>query len=268
MTTTTIIDSINLLEMSKASSVHHYSNNGDLNKAERAALARVAEEVRGRRIVDIGVGGGRTVRPLRELSHDYLGIDNSHAMVAACRLRFGGVDFRHADARAMSDVPEGSVRMAMFSCNGIGMVSHEDRLKIMREVLRVLEPGGLFLFSTHNQNCPDHTAGFKLPALAFSPNPLRMAARLARFSWRTALRYARRRRFVAHEVRTSEYSIINDVCHDYGVMLYYILLSSQRRQLVEMGFSPEITAFDLSGHEVHDDGSPDSSLMLIARKPM
>ena len=59
----------------------------------------------------------------------------------------------------------------MFSCNGIGMVAHQDRLSIMREVHRLLKPGGVFLFSTHNQNCPDHSAGFRLPEFEFTRNP-------------------------------------------------------------------------------------------------
>lgn len=259
------IDQINLAEMRKPSTVRHYAQDAELSRAERAALDCVAMQARGRRILDIGVGGGRTVKPLLAVSPDYLGVDNSVGMVEVCRQRFPGVAFELADARAMSTLPDASVHLAMFSCNGIGMVAHADRLSIMREVHRVLEPGGVFLFSTHNQNCPDQAAGFKLPELEWSPNPARLLVRLARFAWKVPLRLARRYRFREHEVRTTEYSMINDVCHDYGVMLYYITLANQRRQLEAMGFEKDAEAYDGNGERMPGEGTH-SSMMLIARK--
>jgi hypothetical protein len=101
----------------------------------------------------------------------------------------------------------------------------------------------------------------------FSLNPVRTALRLARFVWRTPLRVLRRRRNRQHELRTAEYSVINDVCHDYGVMLYYITLDQQRQQLQTMGFAPDAQAFDLRGEPI-TGRSEDSSMMLIARKPL
>ena len=261
-----VVDRINLNEMRKASSVLHYSQSEELSPAERAALDRVADQVRGKRLLDIGVGGGRTVRALLDVSHDYVGVDNCEAMIDACQRRYPGVNFQHADARAMTMLADASVDLAMFSCNGIGMVAHQDRLQIMSEVHRVLKPGGYFLFSTHNKNCPDSTAIFKLPQVAFSPNPVRLAVRLARAVGRTALRMARRLRMRKHEVRNSEFAMINDVCHDYGVMLYYITLDRQRLQLEQMGFCPNAEAFALDGNPARNE-SRDSSIMLIARKP-
>jgi len=261
-----VVDRINLNEMRKASSVRHYSQAEELSVAERTALDRVADQVRGKRILDIGVGAGRTVRPLLRVSKDYVGVDNCEAMIDACHRRYPDVTFQHGDARAMTTLADASVDLAMFSCNGIGMVAHQDRLQIMREVHRVLKPGGYFLFSTHNQNCPDSTAIFKLPEVEFSRNPIRLALRLARAIRRTPLRLIRRLRMRKHEVRNSEFSMINDVCHDYGVMLYYISLERQRRQLVEMGYCPQAEAFDLDGRPATND-SRHSSLMFVARRP-
>ncbi|MBX3620414.1 MAG: class I SAM-dependent methyltransferase [Rhizobacter sp.] len=261
-----VIDRINLLEMRKASSVEHYVSFGGLFPAERAALDRVAGEARGRHILDIGVGAGRTVSALVQLSTDYLGVDISPEMIATCRQRFPGVAFAQADARSLTGVADASVRLVMFSCSGIGMVSHADRLLILREVHRVLEPGGVFLFSTHNQNSPDHAGRFKWPELIFTPNPARLAWRLVRFAKTALLRGYRRARLRKHELRNAEYSLINDECHDYGVMLYYISLANQRRQLEAHGFDADAEAFD--GHGVRIDGDTnETTFMLIARKP-
>jgi ubiquinone/menaquinone biosynthesis C-methylase UbiE len=261
-----VIDQINRLEMGKASSVEHYTAFDGLFAAEQAALSRVALAARNRTILDIGVGAGRTVPGLLQISTDYLGVDISQEMVDACRRRFPGVAFQLADARALTGVADASVHLVMFSCSGIGMVSHDDRLLILREVRRVLEPGGVFLFSTHNQNSADHDAGFKLPGFSFAANPLRLFARLARFSKLTLVRMYRRGRFRKHELRTAEYSMINDECHDYGVMLYYISLERQRRQLEAMGFEMDALALDGSGQPVVGD-TRESTFMLIARSP-
>ncbi len=263
---TNAIDEVNLRTMRSASAVKHYSHREDLSPPERASLDAVAASVRGQPILDIGVGGGRTVKALLEVSPDYLGVDNSLEMVEACRRRFPGVRLEHADARRMDKVADGSIQLAMFSCNGIGMVSHEDRLAIMKEVLRVLRPGGVFLFSTHNRDCPDHSAGFRFPPFTWTLNPVRLAVRSLRFLAHTPVRVFNRRRFLRHEQRTPTYSIINDVCHNYGTMLYYISLAEQRRQLEALGFEPDAVAYDLDGRVI-GSGSDHSSMAFIARKP-
>jgi ubiquinone/menaquinone biosynthesis C-methylase UbiE len=260
-----VIDEINTRTMRSAAAVSIYARSEGLSPPERAALDRVADEVRGKAILDIGVGGGRTVPRLLEISDDYLGVDYSREMIAACQRRFPGVRLEHADARDLSNLDDASISLAVFSCNGIGMVNHADRLLIMREVHRVLQPDGVFVFSTHNQNCPDHTAGFKFPQFERSRHPLRLLVRIARFHLHTIVRLRNRWRFRKHAVRTHTYSIINDACHNYGTMLYYISLANQRRQLEEMGFRKDAEAFDLSGRQIDDD-TRDSSITLIARK--
>jgi hypothetical protein len=77
----------------------------------------------------------------------------------------------------------------------------------------------------------------------------------------------RRRELQRLELRTPEYSVINDVCHDYGVMLYYIGLRQQREQLQALGFEAQARAFDLQGQEIISD-TRDNSIMLVARKPL
>lgn len=260
-----VIDRINLRTMRSATVVAHYARPDELLAHERASLDHVASEVRGGSVLDIGVGGGRTVEALLKVSPDYLGIDYSQEMVAACRTRFPKVRFEHADARRLSNVRDASISLAVFSCNGISMVGHEDRLSIMREVHRVLKPGGVFVFTTYNRNSPEATAGFRLPELRFTVNPVRMLVRSARLVKDTAISLYRRRQHIKHEVHTSRYAVLNDMCHNYGVMLYYITLAQQRRQLEDAGFLPDAVAFDCRGRQIVDDTTLDS-MALIARK--
>jgi SAM-dependent methyltransferase len=263
----TKLDTINHGMMESRTAVAHYSKSERLSDAEAAALRSVAGEAAGKPILDIGVGGGRTVKSLVAVSSDYLGVDYSAAFVESVSRRYPGVRFRHADARDMPFLPEASIHLAMFSCNGIGMVSHEDRLKIMREVHRVLVPGGVFLFSTHNLDRSDDqsAARFRFPGFDFSRNPARLLVRSARFARGTAVRVYNRWRLRNHTERTPTYAILNDACHDHGVLLYHITLEQQRIQLEEAGYAPGALAFDEDGNII-DGRTEHSSLMMIARK--
>lgn len=260
------IDSVNLRTMSRASVIAQHARPCALGRAEQASLDRVSEEARGRRILDIGVGGGRTVPTLRAISHDYLGIDCSPGMVAACRQRYADVRFEHADPRAMPQFADGSVFLAVSSSSGIGLVSHEDRLRILRSVHRVLQPGGLFVFSMHNRDSPRYRRGFRLPALEWSGNPLRMLVRTACFGRDTLRRLRNRRRLLPLEVHAEDYAVVNDSDHDYGTVRYCITLAQQRRQLVDTGFAHGAEAYDPDGRAVHD-GTAHDAIALIARKP-
>jgi SAM-dependent methyltransferase len=259
------IDAINQRTMAASDVVAGYASQDALSPPERALLALVRDETRGRAILDLGVGGGRTVPALTELGADYVGLDYSREMVDACRRRFPGVRLEHGDARDLSRFAAGAFQLVVFSCNGLGMLDDGDRRRVLAEVHRVLEDGGAFLFSTHNRRSAEHDAGFRLPPFEPSANPLRLAIRSARFARRVIARVRNRRRHLPLETRAADYSIINDVCHDYGTMLYYIDLAAQRRQLEAAGFRAGAVAYDLAGHRIDVD-SDDNSIALLARK--
>jgi ubiquinone/menaquinone biosynthesis C-methylase UbiE len=260
-----VIDSINRDTM--RASVEEYAHGDELTAAEKAALDSVLHLVRNRRILDLGVGGGRTVRGLRQLSRDYVGIDYVPEMVAQCRTRFPFVRFEHADARSMPQYADSSFDVVMFAMNGLCMVDHSDRLKILGEVRRVLSPDGVFIFSTYNQASAVHDKWFAAPDFSPTPDPVQFARRFARFSYYLGVRAVNRMRFVRHETRTSEYSIINDRCHHYRTMLYYITLENQCRQLQTAGFRSDPRVFDLTGREI-TTGTADDSMMFVARPRM
>ena len=251
--------------MASSEAVTKYTVSTQLEPAEVAGLAAIAPEARGRPILDLGVGAGRTVAGLRAVREDYLGIDYTPAMIDVCRRAHPGVRFEHGNARNLTGVKTGSIFLVMFSCNGLGMVNHADRLAILREVRRVLVPGGAFLFSTHNLASDEARGGFRLPEEDLAvKNPVKLAFRLARFGKRTAVRLMNRRRLSKLEVRGDGYAIINDKCHDYGTMLYYVDLREQRRQLRDAGFTDDVRAWDLAGRPTGDDAI-DDSILLLAR---
>ena len=111
--------------------------------------------MRGQPLLDLGVGGGRTLPLLRELSDDYTGIDYSAELVAAARRRFPQARIEIGDARDLSRFAASRFALVFFSFNGIDGITHDERGQVFREVLRVLRPRGLFAYSTNNLDTPD-----------------------------------------------------------------------------------------------------------------
>jgi len=246
-------------------SVSDYNFQDQLTPHESAALSEI-DTHRDLPILDIGIGGGRTVKSLSEFSSNYVGIDYVHEMVTECQNKFPDLSFQQGDARDLSSFEDGSFNTIIFSMNGISMVDHEGRIQVLKEMYRLLSPGGAFLFSTYNLDNMNYKKYFHFPTFQFSANPLKFGVRTLRFSKNMLISLKNRLAFRKHETYTDEYAIINDKCHNYGTMLYYLTKSSQEKQLKSIGFSPEIKAFDLLGNLIQSE-TDDDSIFYIARKP-
>ena len=106
------------------------------------------------RILDLGVGCGRTSPVLASGAASYVGVDYSPEMIEICRSRFASFEFRVADAANLSEFPGSSFDLVVFSFNGLDyLFPNQTRQSCIREVYRLLEVGGLFIFSSHNARC-------------------------------------------------------------------------------------------------------------------
>jgi SAM-dependent methyltransferase len=93
-----------------------------------------------RRTIDIGCGEGRLTRDLKMLGHDVVGIDASPSLVTAAREADPLMDIRLADAGALPlDDASADLAIAFMSLHDIDSMP-----AAVREVARVLEPGGRF----------------------------------------------------------------------------------------------------------------------------
>jgi ubiquinone/menaquinone biosynthesis C-methylase UbiE len=103
------------------------------------------------RILDLGVGGGRTTSYLSKVASRYVGVDFSEAMIRACRRKFPDLDFLLADASDLSAFEDASFDAIVFAFNGLdSVIPNEKRSRCLRECWRVLRPEGVFVFSSHN----------------------------------------------------------------------------------------------------------------------
>ncbi len=217
--------------------VAQYVADNDLTPTEARLLARYDQDIAGKRVLDLGVGAGRTTPHLVDRAAYYVGVDLSEAMVAACRERYPQIDFRRCDARDLSQFGDANFDCALFAFNGIDYVGHEDRAHVLREVARVLKPGGAFLFSSHNLAViPSGTFLHSALHLTFSVNPLRFAKAVARAGV-NVFNYAKN---ATGQRRTDDYAILVDPAHGFVLLTYYVSVEEQRRQLRSAGFSSMI----------------------------
>jgi len=244
-TLTQSISDLNKSRWSEFFFQYDYRKSEGLLPGEQVIIELISPGVSGKRILDIGVGTGRTTEPLRSLSRDYVGIDYSPQMIHRARLRFPEADFRCVDARDLADFADGCFDLVWFSFNGLDCVSHEDRLQILSEIYRVTKPGGLFCFSSHNRDYRDLELITRVEGIVLTSNPLRLAFRAIRFGKSLYSAW----RLKGREIHTPEFAILNDNAHDHRLLLYYITLRHQIDQLHFIGFG-KIQAFGQEGERL------------------
>ncbi|MEQ5842481.1 class I SAM-dependent methyltransferase [Paraburkholderia acidicola] len=236
---------------------------------EQAAFARVAVECRDQPLLDIGIGAGRTIPLMMQISSDYTGIDYTAKLLEQSRARFPDARLYHMDARDMSTLPSSHYALTTFSWNGIDCVTGEDRLLILREMSRVTRPGGLILFSSHNRDGPGFRQNIWQLMPRFTLNPLRYGWRILR-TLRTfppaSYNYLRHVRF--HRDYPG-YSIRTAAAHDFGILIVYTTLAEQRRQLASLGLILEAVFGSRDDQPIADDTSTRDVwwFHFIARKP-
>lgn len=115
---------------------------------DREVLDRFADRVRGRgRVCDLGCGPAQIARYLRDHGVDALGVDLSAGMLAEARRLNPDLLFLQSSMLALGLRSETLAAVAAFYS-----IIHIPRTQVvdaLREVCRVLQPGGLFLMAFH-----------------------------------------------------------------------------------------------------------------------
>lgn len=132
---------------------------------EEAVLRKYFTPPQGR-LLDLGCGAGRTTHELDERGFDVVGVDVSDAMVRAATDLYPDLEVEVADAAALP-FEDDRFEYALFSAYGLDYLHPESRrLEALEEVHRVLKPGGIFAFNTHN-------SWYALPAMVLARRYLR-----------------------------------------------------------------------------------------------
>ena len=131
--------------------VAQYSEARWLFRGERLALTGCfSTGLARRRVLELGCGGGRVTRFLRDLGAEVVAIDISPNMIRAAQERVPGVDFRVGTAERL-EFDDATFDLVVFAFNGLDcLYPKEYRLQAIQEAWRVLRSGGRFVFSHHN----------------------------------------------------------------------------------------------------------------------
>lgn len=262
------LDSINRPTWSQPDTVRLYERlQGWTDPGERAAFERVSDAARGGPILDIGVGAGRTTQFLKPLGDDYIAIDYTAEMVRAFRKLHPGVRCEQMDARDLSAFADGQFALVVFSFNGIDAVDLEGRMQVLREVHRVLRPGGRFFFSAHNHEGPGRGEHPQLH-IPFTWNPIKLGWRGFKSIRALPRALINHKRLRAMNETHDDWSIMNAGAHDFGIVVMYTTLAETKRQLRETGFEVE-AVYDSTRGAVVEDGTDTRDMFwfhFIARK--
>ncbi|HUR87743.1 MAG TPA: class I SAM-dependent methyltransferase [Ramlibacter sp.] len=246
------LDSINRRAWAQPSTVRLYERlQGWTDPGECAAVAYVSDAARGQPILDIGAGAGRTSEFLLPISDRYVAIDYTDGMVRAFRKLHPQVRMEQMDARDLSAFFDEQFALVVFSFNGIDAVDREGRTKVLREVHRVLRPGGRFLFSAHNHEGPGRGESPKVH-IPFTWNPIKLGWRSVKAIGALPRSWTNHHRNRQLNESHDGWSIMNAGAHDFGIVVMYTALAEQKRQLREAGFECEVVFDSKRGQPVAD----------------
>jgi SAM-dependent methyltransferase len=201
--------------------------------AERAVFSRIADTLSGGRVLELGCGAGRITRHLLTAGADVVGVDVSPAMVDYCRRVLPGGTFVVGDLRDLSDHPDACFDVVVGGANVLDAVSHEERLSVLAEARRVLVPGGLLYFSSHNLRSARALSEARTgPTLRFAKNPYRQMRAMANY----VQGRVNHPRLACHQRFEDDHAILNDEAHGWRLLHYYIDHEAQREQLAANGF--------------------------------
>jgi len=234
------------------STVVHEYNSFRLSGPEQIILRKFKDRWHKFRMLDIGVGRGRTSHVFSALVKEYHGIDYCAPMIDACKgkgtiIEYETVDFHVCDARDLSQFYGATFDFILFSQNGIDSVDDDTRIKILSEVRKVLNVEGYFFFSTHS------LLSFFPIRKTISPfiatKPVRSAYRV----WKD-VRFLMRKRWLyrnadADSIAAQDWAVLITGDHNVKMKAYHIRPDHQVRQLREVGLSVE-SVYDCEGNLV------------------
>ena len=201
-----------------------------LRPAERVLFEASTAALSGQ-VLELGCGGGRLTAHLIDVATAVHGVDIAASMVEHCRRAYPRATFSRGDLRDLSAFESAGWDAIVAGFAVIDILGDEERAVFLDEVHRILRPGGVFIFSSHNLACAPLLRG---PLRSISAaTPVSFVSQVLRIP--RTLR--NRRRLLPWQVVADDHAILNDAAHDFSLLHYYITRDGQERQLARHGFA-------------------------------
>ena len=208
--------------------VWHYTQLNKLQTAEKIIIDLFQDRLPTMKMLDIGIGGGRTTQHFSPLAGEYTGIDYSAEMIAACHRRFAAspqaMSLEVGDARSMPQFADNSFDFILFSFNGLDYASPSDRLQILQEIHRVGKTGGYFFFSSHNLQGIAREFDWKTH---LDVNPLKTYVNFVMVILLRLFNLS----ITSDRLENADYLTIKDESHNFRLQTHYIRPEAQLKQL-------------------------------------
>jgi ubiquinone/menaquinone biosynthesis C-methylase UbiE len=125
-----------------------FSGEHEKKPKDREILRRFAQEIGGRRPVwDFGCGPGQTAKYLKSLGIEISGLDLSEKILEQARILHPEINFWKGNILALEFDDDSIAGIVAFYA--IVHFTEEQVERAFCEVFRVLQPGGIFLFTYH-----------------------------------------------------------------------------------------------------------------------
>lgn len=147
--------------------IRNYYNSPDSGEESRLERYQLERDVTRRyfeeflpsqaRVLEVGAAAGGYTVWLAERGHRVVAVDLSEYLLEQCKKRVAeaglasNVEYRVADARNLTSVPETGFDVVLFMGPLYHLILREDRIKALREASSKLKPGGLFLSALINR---------------------------------------------------------------------------------------------------------------------
>jgi SAM-dependent methyltransferase len=261
------VAAINEATWARGEFVHVYAGR-TLRPVEVLLLVRLRENFSGA-VLELGCGGGRIAGYLLAQAREFHGIDLAPQMIAESQRRYPDGDFAQGDVRDLSRFADGALDAVVAGCNLLDVFDDDERRQVLREITRVLAPGGVVVMSSHNRAYLDRVPSpWHLRVDGLRRGSLRGVLQFGADLVRAPRRISRHLRLRRLERRTPEFALVSDGSHEFSLVHYYVDPVAQFRRFEEEGLEPELAA-DLEGHSITtgEQAADCSEIYYVARKP-
>ena len=212
---------LNLKTYSLPGTVAEYAKEKDLQMPEETIFNIISNDLPAMRMLDIGVGAGRTTGHFAGKVKEYTGVDYSEGMIKSCQEQFSdmnNVSFEVMDmGKGFKRFIDNSFDFILISFNSIDYSSFEERRTVLEEMKRLFSDGGLLCFSTHNINFIKAPPKFRFKEI-FSPRSMVKSIYLNILALKNKSKIQK---------GNKPYVIVNDGAHAFGLNTMYVDLVEQ-----------------------------------------